>query len=128
MDHLHLMMREYVEWYVMFRDKMLLSVVCMQVLHTLSCRIRKKWFKRLRRDSNWIWKKRLRTPYAYNMNRAILQSVSRNFILSSIYYKKKVIIIINVKQMHDSITVQESVFRLGPFEINVKFVITIVSL
>lgn len=84
---LHLM-REYTLDDVMFRNKMLLSVACMQVLHTLSCRSRK--MIRLRRDSNWIKKKCLRTPYAYNMNRAILQSVSGNlFYLPSFEKKRK---------------------------------------
>ena len=74
--------------------KCLLSVVCMQVLHTLSCRSRKM----IRNDREGIQielkkkkkKKRLRTPYAYNMNRAILQSVSRNlFYLVSFEKKRK---------------------------------------
>lgn len=59
-----------------------------------------------------------RTPCAYNMNRAILQSVSVTRSTSYSWFCK----IRNVKYLILHYTVHLCSSRLGPFEINVKFV------
>ena len=74
-------------------------------------------------------KKSLRTPYAYNMNRAILQSVSRNLFYIVSFEKKRKKRKRKKKRRCTILSYCTRIcFRLGPFEINVKFVITIVSL
>lgn len=127
MDHL------IIWWGSTLDDTSCLEIKCCFLLSVCKCCTHfhagaEKWLKRLRRDSNWIKK----NVYVLLMPTIWIEQFYNRWVKILFYLvsfeKKKKKKKTNVKQIVWFYYCTRICFRLGPFEINVKFVITIVSL